>query len=194
MTGASPFIDKTERKRKTPAGPARLMPPPIGGGSFIGMLARGKEDARQDDQPANISRTFGAAMWAWLQHPLLEIGGWIANHVAASLLSNLPGIVILTPQENETVRHRRFVRGTVTRIGEVQVYVWSPDRLWYRPPRPEYDGIAWRCECYFGNEASRPGQRFRVVAMDGGAPLAQTIGELPPGLVKSKVVTVTRGA
>src|SRR5205823_4648443 len=108
-------------------------------------------------------------MLVWLEGIGVRLAAWIGRNVIAAAISRLPGIVILAPRDREAVPHRRVVRGTVTRLSEVQVYVWAAGR-WYRQPRPEYDGVTWSCECYFGNPESRLNELFRVIALDGSSP------------------------
>ena len=104
----------------------------------------------------------------------------------------LPRITIDTPKQGETVSHRRMVRGTVSRLDELQIYIGAPNGVWYRQPGPTYDGGTWSSNCYFGNPES-VNSHYKIVALEGRAWLANQTRELPRGMIRSKTVTVLRG-
>jgi hypothetical protein len=79
---------------------------------------------------------------------------------------------------------------------------WPPDsplqilvhagNKWYPQGPVAFDGAMWSTKVWFGNPDSKPGGRYKVIAMCGGTEVTTAVGELPKHAAYSQEVTVTR--
>lgn len=123
-----------------------------------------------------------------------ELPAWLSD---ATVLtgSTAPSITIDSPVQGAEVGLRHPVKGSVNiplkpSVGsnDLQIFVYSPNGLWYPPGHPKITGEQWTVDAIFGNERHGAQSEFQVaVQTTEGNPVKDPVKDLPPALARAKV-------
>ena len=139
-----------------------------------------------------------AAQWA-LAHPLwllALLGGCYCSALVvwALLPSPRAQVEIVSLRQNDPVDYRQVVYGIVKNVRTpFQLFVYSPDNIWYPQWDPQINGHNWRAQCQFGNVSSPSGGAYTIVAISGEGRVQSGVRELPKG-IRSEPIKVWRSA
>jgi hypothetical protein len=125
------------------------------------------------------------------------------GHVAGQETKKTPAAVVDSPTADEAVEESSQVDGHLNETGWPVVLVKPPGDLpWYvqAPVESLTDGKKFSVAAKFGDSMTKPRTKFKVViivAKDKRAAYEYETGAqlkaLPPGLPRSKTITVSRG-
>jgi hypothetical protein len=102
-------------------------------------------------------------------------------------------IKIISPKNYDTVERSLKVYGSINPPGNpVQILIFSNNQKWYPQKTANVDGNDWNADCCFGNDNTKSGQQFTIVAMSGINPIREEISQLPQLSDKSHPVIVFR--
>jgi hypothetical protein len=107
-----------------------------------------------------------------------------------------PEIAILNVSDNDEVARECVVRGIARLQGTpLHVRVRTGDGRWWRQDAPTWEGSLWSVVCRFGPKNGPLGGTYKIVAIVGGAPNAETVTEAeiqPAYVIRSNIVSVRK--
>jgi hypothetical protein len=166
-----------------------------------------------------VLRLAKTVVWPAMLSLLAIIAGWYANYgwpiiVILAIVAYVVGafvwammaalrapiksaagdgaVSIISLRNGSMVQLRQVVQGTATNPGDgVEVWVTGGSG-WWRQWTAEISGNTWRVKCQFGDENTKSGDKFKVVAISGVEASEKLGSELPKHKGESKTLSVRR--